>query len=124
MPLHFNIATEGIKAGHKIFARLGFGFTVEVSAKPIDSGGGWPGFQPDITEYLVTVKITRRGKVWKQSFEATEFGLKSLERVILTFKGIDKVVSIIKVALTRPLINIQRILVKAKVKTEILRRRK
>lgn len=109
---HYNLATEGIRAGHKIFAKLGFGFQIEVTITPKDTGGGaGPGFIPDLNEYLVTVKITRKDKIWQQSFEANRFEMKSLERVMATFKNINKLVENITFAIKAPIINIRRIIV-------------
>lgn len=115
--LHRNIATEGVRAGHKILSKLGFGFEISIIVTPVDTGGGgWRGDIPDINEYHVTVVITRKGKKWSQSFEANWFGIKSLEKIILTFKGINKIVDSITFAITSPMINIRNIIVKARKK--------
>lgn len=111
MSLHYNIATNGVRAGHKILAKFGFGFQVEVTIVPVDTGGG---YQPhDPTEYLITVKITRNGKIWTQSFEANRFQMKSLERVMLTFKNITSIVEEISFVVKQKSINIKNIIVEA-----------
>lgn len=115
---HYNIATMGVRAGHKLMAMMGFGFEVEIIVTPIDSGGGggraWTPGIPDDQQYLVTVRITRKGKKWEQSFEANIFQLKSLEKVIISFKGIASILNNIKVTLSSPIINIRRIWVNAR----------
>lgn len=110
---HYNLATEGIRAGHKIFAKLGFGFKIEIIIQPKDGGGVWGGQGPlpDPNEYLVTVKITRKDKVWQQSFEANRFEMKSLERIVLTFKSINTIIEDITFSIKKRSINIKNIIV-------------
>ena len=115
MTLHYNIATEGVRAGHKILAKLGFGFSIEIIVKPIDTGGGWgKGDIPDLNEYLITVRITHKKKRWEQSFKANAFELKSLEKIMVVYKGINKIIDNISFVITNPMININRIIVKVK----------
>lgn len=115
MTLAYLMATEGVRAGHKLLSVLGFGFKVEVIVTPLKDGGGAYGpdykFIPDLREYLITVKITKNGKVWQKSIEANQFQMKSLERVILTFKKISITLEDIKVAILEHSINIQKIII-------------
>jgi len=114
MSLHYNIATHGVRAGHKILAKLGFGFHVEVIITPKDTGGGYgPSWIPDQQEYLITVKITKNGKIWQKSMEANRFQMKSLERIILTFKSVNTIIENISFNIKMKSINIKNILVEA-----------
>ena len=112
---HYNIATEGIRAGHKILSKLGFGFSVEViiTPKPVDTGGGAAGRSiPDLREYLITVKIRRKDKVWSASLDANHFQMKSFERIIVTFKSINAYVENISFKINNGLVKTKEILVK------------
>lgn len=111
---HYNIATEGIRAGHKLLASLGFGFSVEViiQPKPVDTGGGAAGRSiPDLREYLITVKITRKDKVWIKSIDANHFEMKTLERVLISFKKINAVVENISIQIKESMIKSKEVFV-------------
>lgn len=113
MTLHYNVATEGVRAGHKFFSKLGFGFQLEITITPKDGGGaGQPSFIPDINEYLITVKITRNGKVWQKSIDANRFEMKTLERVVMTFKSIKTIIENITFQFKIKSINIKNIILK------------
>ena len=89
-----------------------FGFTTEIIVTPIvrpDTGGGIPNWYPDLEEYRVTIRITRNGKKWEQSFEANRFQLSTLEKVLITFKSITKVLHNINILVTPIGINIKKI---------------
>lgn len=112
---HLSIATEGLAPSvfsHKLFASLGFGFDVEViiTPKPLDTGGG-SGSIPDLREYLITVKVTRKGKVWVKSIEANQFELKTLEKVLITFKKINTIVENISIQIKNSMIQSKNIIV-------------
>lgn len=113
MSLNFNIATEGIRGGHSILATFGFGFDIQVVIAPsVDTGGGAT-FYPDLTDYTVTIKITRHNKVWIHKFELDRFKVKTLERILVTYKSINTKVENISIAVVNKSINIKNILVKA-----------
>ncbi len=111
MSLHFNIATEGIKAGHKILSKLGFGFLVEVIVTPVGGGGGI--YLPDTTRYNVTVRITRNGKVWESTTEVSPYTLRGLEKIVITFKSIIQLIRDIKISVVSRSINSRDIVVTA-----------
>ncbi len=95
-------------------AKLGFGFSVEVNITPKDGGGSWgtdPTFIHDLNEYLITVKITRNEKVWKYSLEANRFEMKSLERIMVSFKKINTIVESVTFAIKQKTINMKNILI-------------
>lgn len=88
---HFDIATEGLRKDHRWIARLGF-FSIEVTPIPpqptIDGGGGTVFGAP--AEYQVTVRLVYRGKEYEQTKVVTASGLKSIEKVIVIFRGITR----------------------------------
>lgn len=108
---HYNIATEGIRAGHKWLAKLGFGFQVEIIVTPVsrEGGGGGGLLIPDLRDYRITIRITNKGKVWEQSYITDQTGLSSLEYVIATFKGIKRVLDNVKFVISSPIISIKKV---------------
>lgn len=109
---HYNIATMGVRAGHKLMAMMGFGFSVEIIVQPRDSGGGGGLLIPDLREYQVTIRITRNGKVWEQSYITGMSGLSTLEYVVIVFKGIKNIFDGVMFSIKSPIISIKTILVK------------
>lgn len=90
----FQVATQGLGPGCTVFdvAMQGFGFFVEVIVRP-NAYSPWMGPPQD---YLVTVRIrTKKGKVYEQSYVASEFQIKSMEKLVVVFKGMfHKVTSV------------------------------
>jgi len=109
---HYNIAVDGIRAGHRMIAKLGFGFQIEIIVtSPEVSGGGGGWYPPYPQPFQVTVKITRKEKVWQQSFSASEFTAKSVEKIVLTLKSINRAYDYITFSISKPFINIKKIVV-------------
>lgn len=91
---HYNIATEGVRAGHKLLAKLGFGFTVEIIVNRITGGGGF--FAPPEKRRLILnplyslIQIQFNGKeenFWFYTISRT-FGIEMTVRLIKTEKSI------------------------------------
>lgn len=112
-----SIATEGLSPSvfsHSLLAKLGFGYNVEITIVPVADSGGPAGVAyPDLRQYLITVKIRKKDKQWSYSMEANMFEMKTLERVILTFKKVETVIHNIKLSIVSKSINIHNIIVKA-----------
>lgn len=94
MPLqnffHYNLATNGIRAGHKILAKFGIGrWQVDVEVKPTGGYSPWLGPPED---YYIVVRVTSpSGKKYEQSFIATDHGLRAIQKVVATFKGMSNI---------------------------------
>ena len=117
MSLHHQIAVMGIGYGHKLLAVLGFGLSLEVFVKQKDTGGGYYKWAfPALDEFEITFVITHKHNKWKKSFVTGPLGLKSLEKVIATFKSVVAVGNRIKVVSDFINIKIKNILVKADIK--------
>ena len=70
MTPHYNIATAGIRAGHRILAKLGFGYSVEVVITPIiphpSGGGGY--IYDDTIQYDITFIIKWNDRIVVKRF--------------------------------------------------------
>lgn len=89
----FQLATNGLGPGWSTFnaATSGFGFDIEVIIQPKpDTGGGWlPGSEfPDYHDIIVRIKF--KGKSWEQRKTVSSLTAKSLERVLASFKYMNK----------------------------------
>lgn len=87
---HYNVATEGVRAGHKFLAVLGFkklfGVEIIITPDPAEhgayadsflktdpkqvSGGGmiiqpWQDYVPELAKYHITIIVTRGDKKWR-----------------------------------------------------------
>jgi hypothetical protein len=96
----FQIATDGINPSWNPWniAIKGFGFEVEVIVVPPDqpAGSGGGGWYNDRTvwevdqKYTVIVRIKRNGKTWEQQSLVSPLTIKSLEKVIASFRRMTK----------------------------------
>jgi len=89
----FQIAVQGLGPGWTTFnaATQGFGFDVEIIVVPPTqpSGGGGSGtmWAPDQPREII-IRVTYKGKVWEERRFVSALMLKSLEKVIASFKSI------------------------------------
>lgn len=84
---HQQIATEGIRGGHKIFSVLGlFGFKVEVEIKPVVGGGGGAPWLPAEPLYI-KITVTYKDMKWVTVKERSYLASVGFEIVKATFVG-------------------------------------
>lgn len=97
----FQIATLGVGPGFSTFsfALLGFSFDVEITVTPVERLSPWLGGPED---YKITVKVTtKKGKVYSQSYVATDHGLKTFEKVMASFRKIHNVATTVSFKIGR-----------------------
>ena len=112
---HKALALDGVGFGHKVLATLGtLWFDVEIIVTPPSGGGGYvTGYGAPVytVKFVVTLK---NGKVIASEHKYTQLGLKTLEKVISTFKGGSKIVNYISVQASLINKKIQQIIVRIK----------
>jgi hypothetical protein len=90
----FQFATEGVGPGFSTysFATLGFGFEIEITVRPKPNGGGSggvPTLWDDAVPYEITIRISYKGKKWEEKRLISPLMMKSLEKVMASFRRIS-----------------------------------
>lgn len=86
---HKAAAVDGVGFGHRVLAVLGLRwFEVEIIVRP---GGGGGGSGPktiwdNAEDYTIIVRVKYKGKVWEEKRTISALTLKSIEKVLASFK--------------------------------------
>lgn len=98
MSSHLSIATEGLAPStfsHRLFAALGFGYSVEVIVTPIPvppvqgGGGGRNNWYEEVPKYDITFIIRWDGKVVARSYKNILFD--TVIGIVVKFKSIKDI---------------------------------
>jgi len=89
-----SIATDGIHPNWNpwLVVLKGFGFDLEVviaPQKPYEGGGSWGpdnSYWESAQQHLITIKVKYRGKTWEQTTQISSLSVRSLEKVMSSFR--------------------------------------